>query len=1663
MHLRLKSIVNRGPEHVDVSSEFASSIFNSSEAFESKRIFLKGEAGSGKSHILQIVEESEKIDHLGIVKISQRNASFLVVDESNLFRGCIENLPITNNTGLSLDALISESKILFILDDIESILKAAKGPQRRVIEAILETSSHKFSFIASGRALPELLVSKNKYGEIFPRDKTVHFFDIEPLNLTESEAFIHLLEGDFSKVKDYLRQLNLDSYISNPGMLKNVVELHNSDEFVGPVGGTRADLYLDLITRRVRDINLDAGLNLDGRVISIRDILSLCGWQLYLDSRGMFQLKDLVALAAEIWSELGQSCESTLEQLLTDLGFSKVLFNEEEYYELRDEAVGSFLLSLIWQEMGLPPEWLCLEVPTLLGNWVGISKDVSEAAKEATDLLLKNNRPDLVVDILLANSGGMDSQSKGVIWGQLGIVLIKGSRRNRDLLVERISSIRSVFIREGINFGFLKVVEGINESLAEEITEDLIAERFTSERYQYLRRKRNYTSGDPVKLPRWINPIVRKFQSSKNSEEEVNQIKDDLSPFAAGLNPGMLTAMAFDEDRPRYQSLAAISLLGRANNRRYLSRILVHLDRFSEDEEALGTVITALGRCGHYNAAPILNGMITDHSISAKLKGQLTTAIGRIGHKSAQDILCNQFISLYNSNATLERDEQFEILLGSTIKAIGTIGVATEECGDQLVEFLADTAQNERNRCVSAITLKRIGYANRKDILYKIIFNNAEDFDVRRNCVNSLSHDLENLETSELAKLLSNAVETKKLEGEKGEKNSIFAASMVHALSRLGQKNDPNLLIDLILTEGLNSYLLYSCINILTNSRFVKIQLLLLKKAQDESHPESVRIAIYRTLLGSIPDKTIDLVLSELEDDGVSEDHETNLIKLLTRHVSIFSEDQLFRILEVMHLTELEEDCNFLKKIINIVRVKSFQKTMGLLVDIIRSSIFVDVRISAARTLASFKTTTSQSLLLDMTSVSRVSLEERYATLTSLSLYGSLKKSVVYDTIWRDRNTVLAGIKNPKTKQKTLKILKERKKLVRPVLSIVFTRYLINHLLQKRRPKNFRLHLSKEALNIYHAVRSDCNKYADKRSYNSPQLRSMVRFLITYLQTPNSNSIETKQKATILKNLVVTFDRVEVQSDILREFIGTISRNPSKALLPLLKSIISNYSFSDSIRINAIRVYSAIDPNLDFEFRSLLWIKKGRKLFLNVESGNAVRGRLVKAISNIQTGAVEQRNGWKKALSFVASFDTDPKNRTSACFALTKLDMFPTSLIESLLDSSTTYPMSGKPGCDGDDGVIASCCIEVLGQFIKKNVQPELMGVVVEKIINVNTGYGVISPVLRFIEEQSIEDQASLMSVISNRTSQSHLEDNQLSSAFRDRLKRWESSLIRAMEQEKARAALLSKFPTYYRNLRELSSDNDVLSVLLFCIRPRECLAMKQFLSSKCSVTGSSDSKFSWVNSQGSAIDIRAVSLNAKKGQSSGARVAEFLDIEDTNKQYDIAILIGCARGIDDTKLSVGDVVISDNIYSLIRRQGTSDPSRKKMELETHPLNINIDMADTARTMISSEYCIPTSEEYQLVVGSVASEDVVDKGIDPEEGFATEFKDRNILIKEMEAGGFMNALLRKPTHGIVIKGISDHGHDLESSKDKQQGIATKHALDAAFKFIEAISNDFEYG
>ncbi|MSP55805.1 MAG: HEAT repeat domain-containing protein, partial [Myxococcales bacterium] len=384
-------------------------------------------------------------------------------------------------------------------------------------------------------------------------------------------------------------------------------------------------------------------------------------------------------------------------------------------------ACGSALPDLAWALDG-PPHFCA--------DWVGLHSSPDGAAVAVIQGALTHNRPDLLIDVVVANHGVLADQVRTECWNAAGRGLL-AARPVRSLTLAAVLGLPDSVLRQALSGGVLDAVEQQDLAVYRAVRSALLAHTLTEGRLHELHADLH------------VDVHADLHADFTESVAEL-AAPPDLDPLAGAI-------FQLRQATGSYRRAAA-NALGHIGDQGALDALAKTLEPGVEKEPKVrGSATNALGQIGDRRAVPVLVRVLTGHfEPEARVRASAATALGRIGDRGAVPAL---------ASALLVSAEVEARVRGAAANALGLLGDA--RATEALCGILAAGVEPDpRVRASAATALGRIGDPAAVRALALVLEPGAEDDgNVRASAVHAIGELRDSEGMAALAPVLDVAVE----------------------------------------------------------------------------------------------------------------------------------------------------------------------------------------------------------------------------------------------------------------------------------------------------------------------------------------------------------------------------------------------------------------------------------------------------------------------------------------------------------------------------------------------------------------------------------------------------------------------------------------------------------------------------------------------------------------------------------------------------------------------------------------------------------------------------------------------------------------------------------------------------------------------------------------
>jgi hypothetical protein len=505
----------------DQRTSFSAFLHRVSAASSPERFLILGGAGSGKSSFLfelgfRTIDSGELVTWLDAPLLRRLPDSS---DPIDLLRA---NRPNEIDEAL-WRARLRRGRILILIDAVDELEFRYKNTRQWKAILRLLKGPHQFTVVATSRSVPDdILEEEDAWDDL----NIAHI-----LSLTRDEASNYLTSRGLqpNRALSQIRGANLDTLAVRPLFLSIIADhLLNTG---GALPHSRAGLLLaacvsagkrsaPLVPRRLREI----GLGVDAAFTAAMLLI-------FTKTLPEISSLDLARTLQLVWQdEQFDDIRRVVDALsVHHLVVTNTNAQTVSIRPLHDCFV-EFALASIWRHSE-PPAWALLrpDLEHVLGDWVGLQSNPSNAALRGAELSFQNQRPEQVIDVLVANHGVIDYRTKVDLWRQVGRGLVpKAPSELRHDLSRSLSRVPHAILDEAVYCGIFHELGRIDQTAANRLVMYVPDKGFSA---RYLQRVIAKIQGRPHYRPEPL-PMVEPARSADVDEPDQSV---DIGDATAGV------------------------------------------------------------------------------------------------------------------------------------------------------------------------------------------------------------------------------------------------------------------------------------------------------------------------------------------------------------------------------------------------------------------------------------------------------------------------------------------------------------------------------------------------------------------------------------------------------------------------------------------------------------------------------------------------------------------------------------------------------------------------------------------------------------------------------------------------------------------------------------------------------------------------------------------------------------------------------------------------------------------------------------------------------------------------------------------------------------------------------------------------------------------------
>jgi len=333
--------------------------------------------------------------------------------------------------------IIDKARLVIVIDGVAEIQRSNDLLATKILNVLL-FGRHPFSVVAFSRLPPSDEQIDASFRAI--SNITIRAFDdqgrrdyLKKYGLNPDEAIRHL------------RSAGLEAASSSPLVLSLGARLIRAGE--GDLPNSRADLFLATLQHPERTLNTAERLLLE-RPPGLGSLAATAAAIGFANGDNAFTRSELADLQKQTWKN--NDAEKRTDLLLASYlvepaaGHNRYMYSHPSFTEF------GIALTLSSRD---PERWpITAGLENYIGDWCGLQDRLDGAAVAVSEVLRDCGRPDLYVDLLIANYGKLPKSEIVEIWRRLNIALHPHQPRAfRDGIVRDWLSYR--FFCDAIHFG----------------------------------------------------------------------------------------------------------------------------------------------------------------------------------------------------------------------------------------------------------------------------------------------------------------------------------------------------------------------------------------------------------------------------------------------------------------------------------------------------------------------------------------------------------------------------------------------------------------------------------------------------------------------------------------------------------------------------------------------------------------------------------------------------------------------------------------------------------------------------------------------------------------------------------------------------------------------------------------------------------------------------------------------------------------------------------------------------------------------------------------------------------------------------------------------------------------------------------------------------------
>ena len=653
--------------------------------------FIYSSAGSGKTsliwelmHELLVADEATACIRINKINIGR----YKLGDEVHEF---IKSLcPNTVDSDLwKSRSRKNKAKIVIFIDAINEIYANYKNTDQWQFILNLLQGNHRFCVLAT---------SRYKLDDLSNDERDIEFLSIQPLRNHEIERYLRANNLPVKQTLDHISAAGLSGTANNPFLLTLITRFAQTEESKNHSDWphSRAELLQKTWTTKLSQQHIDAGLS-DQALLSCVALISFV-----LDrSNKYIPLNNVTTLLGKVWK--GQeNLVAEAKNHLTNHHLVKI--HNNAYQLIHDSLIELGLAQLFIAKDSNQIPLIALKsdkLDTFIGDWVALHNDPDKAALMAKELAWESFSIELLIDIIVADSGILSEETLVELWQAVGYGL-SGNRTVSDNVASQLQLLPINVVKQGLRCGLLDGWKKRNPWIAEKINNSL--------------HSGNLSVGYITKLKRQYNREYKDIHKSKKKIKKpaINQKSQKYK----------LINQLMDSNKSLYDRRVSALRLSEINTDSEVTSLLLKTLLEEAEHSIRGACANALGNIGDKGAVETLAKALLEDK-GSDVRGSCANALGNIGDKGAVEALAK----------TLLEDEGSGVR-GSCATALGNIGDkgAVETLAKALLE---DKGSDVRGSCANA--LGNIGDKGAVEALAKTLLED-EGSGVRGSCATALGN-----------------------------------------------------------------------------------------------------------------------------------------------------------------------------------------------------------------------------------------------------------------------------------------------------------------------------------------------------------------------------------------------------------------------------------------------------------------------------------------------------------------------------------------------------------------------------------------------------------------------------------------------------------------------------------------------------------------------------------------------------------------------------------------------------------------------------------------------------------------------------------------------------------------------------------------------------------